>query len=278
MDNRTPYTYLIGWSEQDKWYYGCRYAKNCHPDDLWVSYFTSSKGRNSVESYRKIYGEPDVKQIRKVFSSTETCLKWEHRVLKRMNVIKNIKFLNKTDNKAIASEYARKGTAAQTGIPKNHSSEGLDNIRKANSVKWIDRGWSEDKLAKALESRKARRPKGFKKPTESIETRLKKSIAHTGKPSGMLGRSHSKCSCIACRKEMYNIHLKRHVEINHLGMLASGIGRKASEETKLKMKIQRNTYINNGEIEICLVDYNFRLDFIKNNSQFEPGKLKKRGT
>lgn len=37
------YTYLIGWSEYDIWYYGVRYAKGCNPADLWVKYFTSSK-------------------------------------------------------------------------------------------------------------------------------------------------------------------------------------------------------------------------------------------
>jgi hypothetical protein len=37
------YTYLIGWSKLDKWYYGVRYASNCNPDELWVKYKTSSK-------------------------------------------------------------------------------------------------------------------------------------------------------------------------------------------------------------------------------------------
>jgi hypothetical protein len=31
----TPYTYLIGWSNQNKYYYGVRYAKDCHPNDFW---------------------------------------------------------------------------------------------------------------------------------------------------------------------------------------------------------------------------------------------------
>lgn len=37
-----PFTYLIGWSKYDKWYYGVRFAKGCNPDDLWNTYFTSS--------------------------------------------------------------------------------------------------------------------------------------------------------------------------------------------------------------------------------------------
>jgi len=38
-----PYTYLIGWSNLNTWYYGRRTSKNCHPSDLWQKYFTSSK-------------------------------------------------------------------------------------------------------------------------------------------------------------------------------------------------------------------------------------------
>ena len=43
MTDRIPYTYIIGWSSLNKWYYGVRYAKNCKPEDLWKTYFTSSK-------------------------------------------------------------------------------------------------------------------------------------------------------------------------------------------------------------------------------------------
>ena len=33
----TPYTYLIGWKDQEKYYYGVRFAKGCEPKDLWVT-------------------------------------------------------------------------------------------------------------------------------------------------------------------------------------------------------------------------------------------------
>ena len=38
-----PYTYRITHLPSGKHYYGARYAKDCHPSDLWVIYFTSSK-------------------------------------------------------------------------------------------------------------------------------------------------------------------------------------------------------------------------------------------
>lgn len=67
----TPYTYLIGWSNLNKYYYGVRYKKDCEPNDLWVLYFTSSQ---EVQEYRAIYGDPDVIQVRKTFKTKEKLL------------------------------------------------------------------------------------------------------------------------------------------------------------------------------------------------------------
>jgi len=96
-----PYTYLIGWTKQNTYYYGVRYAKNASPRDLWNTYFTSSK---YVKAFRKKHGEPDLVKIKKVFVSAETARLWESKVLRRMNVIKSDIWLNKTNNISIAPE------------------------------------------------------------------------------------------------------------------------------------------------------------------------------
>ena len=96
--NRTPYTYLIGWSKLDRWYYGVRFAKNCHPSELWIKYFTSSK---HVKQFRIEHGDPDVIQIRKIFCNIQSAINWESKVLKRINVLTQEKWLNKTTNKII---------------------------------------------------------------------------------------------------------------------------------------------------------------------------------
>lgn len=98
--SHTPYTYLIGWSKLDRWYYGVRFAKDCDPDDLWTKYFTSSK---YVKAFRKEHGEPDVIQIRKTFKDAKSAVLWEKAVLARINVVKKEKWLNKTDHKAMKS-------------------------------------------------------------------------------------------------------------------------------------------------------------------------------
>lgn len=87
----TPYTYLIGWSKLNKFYYGVRTAKNCNPNDFWVTYFTSSK---QVKRMIKQYGNPDIIQIRKRFKNKEDALLWESKVLRRLNVKNRNDFLN----------------------------------------------------------------------------------------------------------------------------------------------------------------------------------------
>ncbi len=98
MTDRTPYTYLVGWSKLNKWYYGVRYRKGCHPSDFWIKYFTSSK---VVKQFRKLYGEPDVIQIRKIFDDIDSARNWELKVLQKLNVTENSKWLNQTDSISI---------------------------------------------------------------------------------------------------------------------------------------------------------------------------------
>lgn len=92
------YTYLIGWSLYDMFYYGVRWAKISHPSDLWVKYKTSSK---HVKSFYKRYGEPDVIQVRRTFSDKDKAILWETKVLRRMNAATHPKFLNKWNNDII---------------------------------------------------------------------------------------------------------------------------------------------------------------------------------
>ena len=92
------YTYLIGWTKYNKWYYGVRYAKGCKPLELWNTYFTSS---SYVKSFREKFGEPDVIQIRKIFNSKDKAILWENKVLNKMDVIHKDMWLNKTNNIAI---------------------------------------------------------------------------------------------------------------------------------------------------------------------------------
>ncbi len=90
----TPFTYIIGWSEHKKFYYGCRHGKNCHPSDLWESYFTSS---NYVKEFRKIYGEPDIIKIHRTFNNGIDCVLFENSYLEKINAKDNPLFLNRSN-------------------------------------------------------------------------------------------------------------------------------------------------------------------------------------
>ena len=133
----TPYTYLVGWSHLNKFYYGVRYAKGCHPSELWIKYFTSS---NIVKKYRKEYGEPDIIEVRKEFEDANKARIWENTVLKRMSAKYDSRFLNQTDNISIKlseDQYTKMFT-------KEVRSKMSDSARK--------RGYDETQLAKAREN------------------------------------------------------------------------------------------------------------------------------
>ncbi len=95
----TPYCYLIGWSKQNKYYYGARWAKEskclyesgCHPDDFWVTYHTTS---NFVTEMVEKYGDPDVIKIRKTFTTAAEAIKYEKKVLKRLKAVEKPLWLN----------------------------------------------------------------------------------------------------------------------------------------------------------------------------------------
>jgi len=143
MNIYKPYTYLIGWTNHNKWYYGVRYSKKCNPSDLWIKYFTSSK---KVKEFRELHGEPDIIQIRKTFLDDKSAKLWEDKVLRRMKVHIDEKFINvrkDTFKGVIVTEEMRKknGDAHRGQIPWNKGikrpdiSEKMKNMRR-NREDW----------------------------------------------------------------------------------------------------------------------------------------------
>jgi endogenous inhibitor of DNA gyrase (YacG/DUF329 family) len=123
MSKFPAYTYLIGWSYLNIWYYGVRYANKTDPgNDFWVKYFSSSI---YVKMCRDQYGEPDVRKIRKIFNDPSKAMAWENRVLNRLNVINEDKWLNRINFYPNWMSYKRKGNyycndgVIEKRIPKN---------------------------------------------------------------------------------------------------------------------------------------------------------------
>lgn len=169
------YTYLLGWSKQNKYYYGVRYAKDCSPSDLWSTYFTSSK---HVKRFCEENGDPDIIQVRKIFEDRNSALEWEHMVLRKMGVIGDDRWLNKSDNKAICPKAAgvwkgRKRIHSQetkqklsehwSGKPRGpHSEETKKKIGLGNKGKTV----SEESRKRISEAAKKRKRKPHSEETK----------------------------------------------------------------------------------------------------------------
>jgi ABC-type phosphate transport system ATPase subunit len=68
--------------------------KNCHPEEFFISYFTSSK---IVFDVRMEFGEPDIIKIHKIFSDIDSCKCQEEKFLKRVKASNSLRWLNQTN-------------------------------------------------------------------------------------------------------------------------------------------------------------------------------------
>lgn len=158
--NHTPYTYLIGWSKLDIWYYGVRFAKNCNPNELWKTYFTSSK---KVRVQRNNYGEPDIIEVRKIFTNAVDARIWETKVLQRLNVISSKRWLNQTNNIAIMITDEQR---------KNNFTPEVRKIMSEKRKKWIAE--NKDKSIEQLENARKSLYKGLTpERSKKISVKLK---------------------------------------------------------------------------------------------------------
>lgn len=163
------FTYLIGWSKHNKFYYGCRYGKNGCSSSLWTTYFTSSK---FVKEFRNLYGEPDIIQIRKEFLTDLETLLWEKRVIEKLKKKSNFNiWLNR--NCAGSVIYTEDVLQKMRG-PKSITHK--NNMKKARK--------------KLMET-------GFKPPNPALRDDVKKKMSenkkvnYVGKGNPMYGKKHS---------------------------------------------------------------------------------------
>lgn len=88
----TPYTYLIKCIPTGEVYYGVRFSKKCHPNDLWKSYFTSSQIiKRRIKQYGK---EAFLFEVRKIFANKQLAISWEEKVLRRLDIRHKPHWLN----------------------------------------------------------------------------------------------------------------------------------------------------------------------------------------
>lgn len=233
----TPYTYLIGWTDHNLWYYGTetgKKTKTANPDNLWETYFTSS---GLVTEFRKTLGEPDIIQVRKTFNTAEEAILWEHKVLRRLKVNKSPKWINNslggpklsTTDMVIITDgeiqfMIHKDSIIPEGFRPGVSDKSRENIKAASRKrKWH---FPESAHKKSKESRKntilinnGETQKRYPKDKPLPEGYVKGALPEI-------------CEAASARL----------------------MGHKHSEETKERIRIKRisKRYYTNGVIEICI--------------------------
>lgn len=187
--NNIPYTYLIGWSKHQKYYYGVRYSKDCSPEDLWNGYYTSSK---YVKDFREENGEPDIIEVRKIFETRDEARTWEHNVLKKMNVSKKKEWLNQSDNSSVVltSEMLKKRW--KDGVYANRKQPDDINERTGRALR---EKWKKEKhhsIGSTLtETHKHNISKGVRNSEKYKSAKENDLFARRGKDNGMYGKTHS---------------------------------------------------------------------------------------
>ena len=198
-----PFTYLVKHVPTNRYYYGVRYKKGCHPNDLWVKYFTSSR---KVKGLIRKYGKKSFQfEIRKTFKTTKQARMWEHKVLKRLKVIYRNDFLNLTDNKSVDPVYLSRINKGKNNAMygRKHSKETKEKISRLGRGKKLSEETKEKlrfyagknhymygkKLSEETKQ-KIRIGNLGKKHTKTMIKYLSK--INKGKNNAMYGKKHSK--------------------------------------------------------------------------------------
>ena len=107
-----PYTYRVIHQPSGTWYYGVRYAKGCHPSDLFKSYFTSSV---LISKLLKEDGPDSFHiEVRRIFETAELAIDWESRVLRK--ILGWQKVLNQSAFPAILPEARSRGNRKKAEV------------------------------------------------------------------------------------------------------------------------------------------------------------------
>lgn len=210
---KTPYTYLIGWKSLNRWYYGKRIGKNCHPDELWKTYFTSSR---YVKEFREAHGDPNVIEVRKIFKSETDCSRWEARVLRRKNAKYNPIFLNRNNS---SSTIGIAGYVTVRNLIGDTLSVSIDDPRFLSGelvgIRTGSSGWKHSEEAKD----KIRNSK-LGKPRKEFSAEWKENMrrSHIGLISGAIGKTWKKTGVSPLkgvpRRKVQCVHCQKMVGIN----------------------------------------------------------------
>jgi len=154
MNIYQPYTYLVKFKLTGQVYYGVRTSKNCHPNDLWVTYFTSSA---VVKELIKQHGTDAFEyEVRHIFKTKIAAYKWESAILKKFNAAQNENWLNKSNAYPLLFQAIPRTSADFTAEWKANISKSLKGKHTGVNNPNFGNKYSTETRTKISESRKAK--------------------------------------------------------------------------------------------------------------------------
>lgn len=134
------FTYLVKCIPTNQFYYGVCFKQGADSNRLWTTYFTSSK---SVHRLVEEYGSDAFEvEVRRIFDTPAAARLWEAKVLKRMNVVKDARWLNQTDLHSFTPRYGDDNHAKDPSV--------IAKMIKTNDAKAVAAGFASfaDKIGK----------------------------------------------------------------------------------------------------------------------------------
>lgn len=177
-----PYTYLIGWSEHNKYYYGVRWANTVEPEnDFWKIYFTSS---NIVKKFRESHGEPDIVKVDKIFDNKNDAINYEYTYLLENNAIKSDSWLNEGAFPVFDNTGRKRPDHSKRMMGENNPMYGKSFSKQA----------------------KLKQSNSHKGKKHSSDTKQKMSLAQKGKRLGCQNPFHGKTHSHQVRENLSKVH------------------------------------------------------------------------
>ena len=196
------YTYLIGWTEHDRWYYGVRWTQKRKIEfDIGIHYFTSSK---YVKEMIANYGNPDLIHIDKIFACKKEAREYETKVLKEHKVRNSYWWLNRMEGKSIPPMNGKNNPSHSSNLSEEDKKKMSERVSGENNPMFGKRGKNsplfgipktEEHKQKLSESQVGENHHMFGKTYEelygeekTLEIKKKKRISMSGKNNPMYGK------------------------------------------------------------------------------------------
>lgn len=144
-----PYTYIITHIPSNVKYYGVQYKKSAVPEDLGVTYFSSSK---ILKNLIKEEGLINFKfEVRQQFDNKEDAIRWERKFLTKINAANSSSWFNLSNGGAINPGGYKLSEITKRRMSKPKNKEHREKLKKHLDEKRKIPKWTEERKRKQSE-------------------------------------------------------------------------------------------------------------------------------